>query len=443
MIKKLLNIIGLGLNQLRLNTHYLLVAFLLIILPAIFVWVTFESFNTSYENVETAQKQTVSSLHDSISLLLSESVSDNVVQKYINGVVGNEEGVSKIKILKQSGKDLIIEQSTNSVDVGLVEGATELYSSASFAPGDSLIFDFTIDGVRTWQVFRQVQVNTELYFIFSEHSFANIDTVISARHQQTYLMLPIIFIFLMFLAYWILKQTHWQKQFSDTKQKLDEQMLFTNSIAHELRAPLTAIKGYGSFLKESKNLTPEEQKYTENISISTERLIALISDFLEVARIQSGSLGINFKETDVRSVLNNVQTEFDQIAKEKGLQLHVTTPDKPVLASTDSRRLQQILTNLVSNSLKYTKEGSVTIALEQTKLKTLITIKDTGHGISAGDQQKLFKAFTRVGDADNSGITGTGLGMWITKQLVELLHGTVLVESIEGIGTHVKLTFDV
>lgn len=443
MMNRLTHLLSSGLQQVWLNTHYLLVVFLLVVLPALFIWVVYSSFDAAYQNVNTAEKQSISALHDSVELLLNENVSDNVLQKYLLQFTAEDKSITKARILHQDAKDLIITHSTDSSDIGLVEGATESYKASASVPGDSLIFDFTINDTRTWQAFRQIYVWDEIYYVFTEHSFAEIDAVMSVRQQQSYLVLPVVFLFLMFLAYWLVRQTQWQKEYASTRKKLDEQMLFTNTIAHELRAPLTAIRGYVSFFKESENLSADEKKYAENINVSSERLLALINDFLEVARIQSGNLKIKFNDVDVRKVLDSVKEEFAQVAESKGLKFDVDVPNKPVIAETDADRLQQVLTNLVSNALKYTEEGSVTLALQQTKLKTVITIKDTGHGIAAEDQQKLFQAFTRVGKADNSGVTGTGLGMWITKQLIVLLHGEIAVESIEGIGTHVKLTFDV
>jgi len=443
MISKTLQIITSGLNQLRLNVHYLLVAVLLIILPGVFIWVAQKSFEFTYQNINTVEKQSVSLLHESIELNLTGQTNPQIMQNYLVGLVNNENNISKARVLKQSASELVIVQSADSADVGFVEGASELYVSSASVPGDSLIYDFTIDGSRTWQAFRQVRIDNEIYYIFTEHSFAKTDSVILARHQQLYLALPIIFLFLMFLAYWLLQQTNWHKKYALVRQKLDDQMMFTNTIAHELRAPLTAIRGYNSFLLESQNLTNDEKMYSNNINTSAKRLIALINDFLAVARIQSGNLKVKFTEIDVRKVLSNVSSEFNKTAAEKGIEFSLNLPPNPIFVETDADRLQQVLTNLVSNSLKYTDKGSVAISLEQTRLKTVITIKDTGHGISASDQKKLFTPFMRVGTADQGGETGTGLGMWITKQLVELLHGTVSVESIEGVGTHVKLTFDV
>ena len=180
-----------------------------------------------------------------------------------------------------------------------------------------MIFDFVINNERTWQAFRELRTESDLYYIFSEHNFGETDSIMLTRQQQSYLFLPVIFLFLIFLAHWLVKQTHWQKEFVLTKKKLEDQMMFTNTIAHELRAPLTAIRGYISFLIESNELSEKNSSYASNISVSDERQLELINDFLEVARIHTGKLEISHDEINVGKVLQSIVDEFIPAAKQK------------------------------------------------------------------------------------------------------------------------------
>jgi signal transduction histidine kinase len=443
IVKNIIYYIRLGINQLRYNTNYLLAAMLLLVLPAVFVWVAQYSFQGAYGNVVSAQHDAIEQLHDMLRLQVTEVDDASLLQKYVETLVEQTDVITQARILSEVDNELVIEQSAFPEEVGLTAGDNQLYVPSAIVPGETFLFQFSRNSQRVEHGISTITHGKKTSYIFTEHSYGATDALMIARQQQVYLALPIIYLFLLALSVWLIKLTNWQKQYHQTKKKLDEQMLFTNSVAHELRAPLTAVRGYLSFLRESKNLSSEEQVYAKNINTATERLIRLINDFLEVARIQSGNLKLQFKETEIKNIIKAVQTEFQQLALQKKLDLQVELPDKPVIAETDSARLQQVLTNLVSNAIKYTDQGRVSVALQQTKLRTFIIIKDTGHGISAEDQKKLFGAFTRVGGADTGHVTGTGLGMWITKQLVELLHGTIEVESIEGVGTHIKLSFDV
>ena len=263
-----------------------------------------------------------------------------------------------------------------------------------------------------------------------------------ARQQQSYLGLTGIFLFLIGLAYWLNRQVQWEKQHSILAKQLADRDLFSQMVAHEFRAPLTAIKGYASFLEESNDLDTENRRFASNIRISAERLVLLVSDFLEVARLQSGKLKIKSEPVDIHTVLTAVIENLQITAKNKGLRLIYRAPEQPLIVTTDSGRLTQVITNVISNSIKYTESGAIEIECKKELRKLSIRIKDSGIGISAEDQKKLFAPFQRVGGVDSTATTGTGLGMWITKQLVTLLGGEIGVESIKGVGTHVVITLN-
>jgi signal transduction histidine kinase len=149
---------------------------------------------------------------------------------------------------------------------------------------------------------------------------------------------------------------------------------------------------------------------------------------------------IHKTEVDISQLLTKVTGELAVTAQEKDLRLIYESPVHPIIASTDPDRLTQVLINVISNSIKYTPAGAIEIECQKEAKQLVILIKDTGTGISAEDQKKLFAPFVRVGGVDSSATTGTGLGMWITKQLVTLLNGDIGVESIKGVGTHIVIT---
>jgi signal transduction histidine kinase len=305
---------------------------------------------------------------------------------------------------------------------------------------DFQLLEFAIDGKRTWRAYRRVVIDNTYYYTFSELDLSRTDSIMSARRQQSYFGLTFIFAFLMALAYWLHRQTHWLAAYDALQTVLKERDLFSNMIAHEFRSPLTAIKGYASFLEESKNLLPDERRFTSNIRQSAEHLVALVSDFLEVARLQSGKLKVEKQSIDVRTVVEKTVENLIGMANEKGLELKYDPGTQPIIFETDGTRLLQVLTNLVTNAIKYTSTGSVELRCTPDYKSVVIRVMDTGMGISADDQQKLFAPFTRVGGVDGGQITGTGLGMYITKQLITVLNGTIGFESIKDVGTHLVVT---
>ncbi len=443
MILQTLLVLEQGLRVIRSNSRLVLVGVLIFVFPLLFIWITQSFFNTAYTNIQTAEKQRIGALHDALAVLLqSNQYATTTVDVLIREYLDENNDITKFRVAEQVGGDIRIVSASEASLVGTIEESSDLYLASLTSPDNSLIFEFNINDVRTWQVFRAVTIGPrESLFIFSEHSFANIDSIMLARRQESYIGLTVIFLFLIALAYWLARQMHWQAEFQALSKQLHERDLFSNMIAHEFRSPLTAIKGYASFLEDSKNLSADEHRFAGNIKLSAERLVSLVSDFLEVARIQSGNMALEKVTTDVRVIVERVVSDMQPVAKGKDLILVAELPKAEVSFETDTNRLTQVITNIVSNALKYTESGTVTVSLEQNRVETVIRVKDTGMGIAADDQKKLFTPFMRVGGVDSSKVTGTGLGMWITKQLVELLGGTIGIESIKGVGTQVVITF--
>lgn len=445
MISSVLATLQDGLRAVRLSPQLTFIAVLVFIFPIAFIWVNQSFFTTAYNNINTAQKQRVGILHDSLAtMLVTAEQPAEMLQVAAQDIAEANQDITKIRVVQQDDDGLRVIAANDATLLGSYEDS-ELYTLVPLSANTdtSIIFTPVIDGVRTWQVFRRVSHETFDYYIFSEHSFATIDGVMTYRRQQSYIALTLIFLFLISLAYWVRKQEDWQRNHSNLQHQLQERDLFSNMIAHEFRSPLTAIKGYASFLTESKALSVEERRFAHNIKDAADRLVFLVNDFLEVARLQSGKLSIEVSNIDLREVLTRVSEDLSSLATEKGLTLHYTPCERPITMQTDPARMTQVITNIVSNAIKYTERGQVELEAIAKPGEVTVLVKDTGMGISAEDQKKLFAPFTRVGGVDKTETTGTGLGMWITKQLTALLGGTIGVESIKGVGTHIVISFRV
>ena len=443
MISKILNTLEQGLNVMRSNSRLLLVAILVFVFPLLFVSVTQSFFSTAYHNINTSEKNRIGILHDSLSAIIKDTPDYKpVVEKLIATYTKENPDIVKIRIVDRDNTGFKILVANDPSLVGTYEKTDQAYQTLPLSgSNNSFIYESTIDGVRTWQAFRSVDTGDNELYIFSEQHFDLIDSVMTARRQQSYFGLTAIFVFLIALAYWLNRQVNWEANHKLLAEQLKERDLFSNMIAHEFRSPLTAIKGYASFLQESKNMDKEELRFAANIRNSAERLVVLVNDFLEVARLQSGKMQIEEKEIDLSEVLSSVIQDLTVMAEEKGLSLKCAQAKKPIIMLSDSARMTQVFTNIISNSIKYTEKGTIEIECTSMPGEVIVRIKDSGMGISAEDQQKLFAPFSRVGGVEHTSVTGTGLGMWITKQLVELLNGTIGVESIKGVGTHVVITF--
>jgi signal transduction histidine kinase len=223
---------------------------------------------------------------------------------------------------------------------------------------------------------------------------------------------------------------------------------FISMASHELRTPITVIDGYATLMLEDTSgqivINDLARENLQLIKGSTARLKALIEDLLNVSRIEQGRLKAELLDCDLDPIIKSVVKELSNSAIEKKLQLSYQAPTKKLpLIKLDSDRMKQVLINLIGNAIKYTPSGSVTIStqLDQQAKYLELRIKDTGIGMSAKDRERLFEKFYRVQNDKTSAISGTGLGLWITKQIVEMMKGEISVDSIENVGTQVALRF--
>ena len=210
---------------------------------------------------------------------------------------------------------------------------------------------------------------------------------------------------------------------------------FVSLASHELRTPMTVIKSYlWMFLDKKKgDLNKKEITYLERAYESTERLIKLVNDMLNVSRIESGRLKLEMKDVAIDNLIGTVVSELAPRAGELGLKLIYNKPQGGVkMLNADSERIEQILINLIGNSLKFTPNGgSITVTLIPRDKDVLVSVSDTGRGIKREDMSKLFQKFGMISGAylQKQQNQGSGLGLYLSKALVELHGGKIWVES--------------
>lgn len=217
---------------------------------------------------------------------------------------------------------------------------------------------------------------------------------------------------------------------------------FLSSMSHEIRTPMNAIIGLDSLALRRETLDQETREYLEKIGESARHLLGLINDILDMSRIESGRLLIRKEEFSFSGMLEQINTMVMSQCKEKGLkyECHVVGGVSDYYIG-DDMKLKQVLINILSNAIKFTNEpGSVTLAVERTALfgdhSTLkFTVTDTGIGMDKAFIPRIFEAFAQENDSRNNKYGSTGLGMAITKNIVELMNGTISVQSEKGVGT--------
>ena len=213
--------------------------------------------------------------------------------------------------------------------------------------------------------------------------------------------------------------------------------VFLANMSHELRTPLNAILGFSQLMREESGLNPAQHDNLDIINRSGEHLLRLINDVLEIAKIEAGKLQLETAGFDLHSLVREVADMMRLRAQQKGLQLQLDQSSAvPRYIKGDEARLRQILVNLVSNAVKFTDRGGITIRLGtrgNARQHLRIEVEDTGHGINEADRRRLFKPFVQLAEGTNRG--GTGLGLSIVHQFVQLMGGTIKVESTVGKGS--------
>ncbi len=213
--------------------------------------------------------------------------------------------------------------------------------------------------------------------------------------------------------------------------------LFLANMSHELRTPLNAILGFSQVMQQDQNLSTNQHQTLDIINNSGEHLLKLINDVLEIAKIEAGKLQLEIRTFDLQGLVREVSDMMRLRAQQKGLELELDQASEfPRYIKGDEARLRQILVNLVSNAVKFTEKGGVTIRLrtrDKEQQHLLIEVSDSGPGISKEDGQRLFKPFVQLPEGTSHG--GTGLGLSIVRQFVQLMKGTISMESTPGKGS--------
>ncbi|MBV6622233.1 MAG: PAS domain S-box protein [Rivularia sp. (in: Bacteria)] len=248
---------------------------------------------------------------------------------------------------------------------------------------------------------------------------------------------------------WILRDISARKQ-AEAKIRLMElqnyQLQETSKIkskilavlSHELRTPLNAVLGFSDLLlRLNRNLFNSQSiNIVETIIRNGKQLLTLINDMLDFAKLEQGEIVLKLQKFNIEELINTIVEDLRFFANRKNITIDIHINVHDIRVSNDPIRVQQLLTNLISNAIKFTKSGSISIQLQElNEDKIIITVKDTGIGISEIDLLHIFQAFRQVNQTMNRTSQGTGLGLAIVKSLLDLMGGNITVESVLGEGS--------
>jgi signal transduction histidine kinase len=296
-------------------------------------------------------------------------------------------------------------------------------------------------GKRFWNVLKQIRADSgeKIGLVLFQLSLEENDAFISAEIRKVYFVAIISLLFVLLILANHLRFFRYAIRATELEEIDKMKDDFVSMASHELKSPITILRGYIDLMKDSASES-EIRGHISKMDMTLERLSTLVEDLLNVSRLEQDRLPIDMKPTDLREILRPIADDFSILAKEKNIAFSYSDADLPrgdIVA--DPERMKQILVNLLSNAVKYTKEGSVGLSVSEKGNDVIITVADTGFGISAEDMGHLFGKFYRVRNVETDKIPGTGLGLWIAREIARKMGGDLTAESIRGVGSHFSL----
>ena len=260
--------------------------------------------------------------------------------------------------------------------------------------------------------------------------------------------------------YLISSKKHRERQYEAELEKSAEQAKNANeaktrflfNMSHDIRTPMNAIVGFSGLLEKNLQNERKAKEYLEKIQSSSNLLLRIINQVLEMARIESGTAVLQLKAEDMDALFHRVNTVFEEDIRKKNLQYHADLDIRHHYVVCDQTKLQEIMLNIISNAIKYTPEGhSIYVEVHEavsenpSKIRYIFSCEDTGIGMSEEYLPHIYEEFSREHSTTENKVPGTGLGLPIIKSMIELMGGSIQVESRQGIGTKftIDLSFDI
>ncbi|NBD73738.1 hypothetical protein GVX82_01705 [Patescibacteria group bacterium] len=433
-----------GLNVIGENSQLNYTLFVMLVVVVVFTHLATQFVGVAREAQERLMRVRAAAIHDSVSLFAdpAELVSREASRDTLAELANRVQTLRELVVVSFEPEGPLIVNALDPRQIGDIDANyLDLYQRAASDPRRSYGREVVVGEERAYQVVRIItdEEGTQVGALRTGMTLSEADRLINENIQRSLIGFAILLVLLLvlFLRHArIVDYASLYRRLQEVDALKDD---FIAMATHELRTPLTVIAGYIDLLGES-DLPESGRAKVEKIRLSAAQLQELIEDMLDVSRLEQGRMTFELETLSAAEELAQFMGELKPEAAKKGLTLNLETVAHPLI-EVDRRRFRQIVINLIGNAIKYTKEGGVTMTLTYEDGSAIIRVRDTGIGMTAEEREHIFDKFSRVQNADTRGIRGTGLGLWLTKQMVEEMGGTIAVESIRNVGTHVILHF--
>ena len=382
-----------------------------------------------------------------------DAANPEALQKTIDRIVANDTRLKNIRVIVKDGRDYKAVAAQNRDQVGMSIDVTPSLNGESLIAyswvnaSEDVSSEIEIAGEKLRRVIKVfVGEDGEVYALAAaDFSINRTLDMIAAGVYQSYLIMGVIMILSLLLIVQHARLFSYVGLSKDLQQKNTAKDNFIRMATHELRAPVTVLTGYTDLLKEdlAGTVDADQQKYIDRMVLSVKNLSDLMADILEVSHLEQGRTDFEPEIIAPDIVVKEIVDGLAAKAEQKGLKLSFDAKGFSHKIRVNPVCFKRIVTNLVENSIKYTPAGkvAVTVAAQTAKKRCAITIQDTGFGISAEGQAHLFEQFYRVKTQENAEIPGTGLGLWMSREMARKMGGDIMLESIERMGSKFFIFF--
>jgi len=443
----------------RENPAILFSLALIVLIPLalyFYVFLTVQSFESAAMNEIEAHDFTVS---DALLAMVErdfpakDAANPEALQRSIDRIVANDTRLKNIRVIVKDGRDYKAIAAQNPDQVGMSIDVTPSLNGESLIAyswvnaSEDVSSEIEIAGEKLRRVVKVfVGRNGEVYALAAaDFSINRTLDMIAASVYQSYLIMGVIMILSLFLIVQHTRLFSYVGLSKDLQQKNTAKDNFIRMATHELRAPVTVLTGYTDLLKEdlAGTVDADQQKYIDRMVLSVKNLSDLMADILEVSHLEQGRTDFEPEIIAPDIVVKEIVDGLAAKAEQKGLKLSFDAKGFSHKIRVNPVCFKRIVTNLVENSIKYTPAGkvAVTVAAQTAKKRCAVTIQDTGFGISAEGQAHLFEQFYRVKTQENAEIPGTGLGLWMSREMARKMGGDIMLESIEKMGSKFFIFF--
>jgi signal transduction histidine kinase len=448
MSEKMTSFLKAGFDRLRKNPQLWWTILVALIIFIAFVFIANLFVTIAQDAQDRLINVRVGSIHDTLVEYVNEIDNQEKMVSIISSIANQNETIEEFKIVSVLGDQGEVIASLDHEEIGEITFETDqLTNFALTDPANSYTTEVNLNDERFYVTVR-AYTNTSgdvVGYVQTVQTLSEADRIINDNIRKSILIfiLILVVVMMLFLRHAkIIDYTSLYKKLKEVDSLKDD---FISMASHELKSPLTAIRGYAEFLRDARELSEKNKEYARRIDVSSKQLATLVEDMLDVSRIEQERMKFEFEKFEIIEFLREQFETFEMQAKNKDLELKFELEGETSQEiSLDKNKLRQIYINLLSNAIKYTKKGSVTSKIKIDKDRNVeIRISDTGIGMTKDQVDHLFDKFYRVKTKETEEISGTGLGLWITKQLVEKMNGEISIESIKDKGTDFVVIFPV